>query len=93
MGIEAGCVGLPAVAFDVGGISDWLRPGISGELASASPATSQSLGTAMALAIGEHDHWQKLRMGAWEMAKTFDPALHVDRLIQILNHCKSNVAS
>ena len=31
VGIEAGCVGLPAVAYAVGGIPDWLEPGVSGE--------------------------------------------------------------
>ena len=43
VGLEAGCVGLPAVAFAVGGISGWLVPGMSGELAAgARPELARS---------------------------------------------------
>ena len=43
VGIEAGAYGLPAVAFDVGGISDWLIPGFSGELAPGNPPAAEGL--------------------------------------------------
>ena len=33
VGIEAGCVGLPAVAYATGGVPDWLVPGETGECA------------------------------------------------------------
>ena len=32
VGLEAGAMGLPAIAFDVGGIREWLRPGENGLL-------------------------------------------------------------
>ena len=32
VGLEAGAMGLPAIAFDVGGIREWLRPGENGVL-------------------------------------------------------------
>src|SRR5207248_7749720 len=33
VGIEAGCVGVPAAAYAAGGIPDWLTPGAAGEAA------------------------------------------------------------
>ena len=44
VGIEAGGVGLPAAAFAVGGIPDWLHPGLSGESAPGNPPTARGAG-------------------------------------------------
>lgn len=85
IGIEAGCLGLPAVAFDVGGISDWLRPGFSGEMADLGRGSAaQALGEALARALTDSSHWHKLRIGAWETAKRFSPQAHLERLLPIL---------
>ena len=46
VGIEAGCVGLPAAGFGVGGIPDWLRPGETGELASRKSTNGEQPGLA-----------------------------------------------
>lgn len=79
-GIEAGCVGLPAVGFDVGGVSEWLKPGYSGELAPGDPPTVESLGDALVRALCDPDHHTDLRRGAWETAKQFSIAAHIDTL-------------
>lgn len=84
VGIEAGCVGLPAVGYAVGGIPDWLKPGISGELASGDTPNPDELADAVVRAIGDESHWQKLRVGAWEMAKQFPRQRHLDQLEKIL---------
>ena len=70
-GVEAGCVGLPAVAFAVGGIPDWLIPGKSGELAPGDPPTADGLALAIVRALADPTHLQRLRIGAWEVARTF----------------------
>jgi glycosyltransferase involved in cell wall biosynthesis len=85
VGIEAGCVGLPAVAFAVGGIPDWLSPGESGELAPADPPTARGLAAALVRALKEPDHWSALRRGAWRMAQQFTAERHVGLLGEILN--------
>jgi len=84
VGIEAGCVGLPAVGYGVGGIPDWLKPGISGELASGDTPNPDELADAVVRAIGDESHWQKLRVGAWEMAQQFPRQRHLDQLEKIL---------
>jgi glycosyltransferase involved in cell wall biosynthesis len=85
IGIEAGCLGLPAVAFDVGGISDWLRPGFSGETAESGRGSApQLLGEAIARALADPSHWHHLRLGAWETAKRFSSQAHLEQLLPIL---------
>src|SRR5262249_36630688 len=77
VGIEAGCFGLPAVGFAVGGIPDWLIPGQSGEAAPA-PPTADGLAEAIDRALTDPDHHQRLRIGAWEMAQQFTLARRLD---------------
>ena len=84
VGIEAGCVGLPAVGFAVGGIPDWLIPGVSGESAPGERPNSKELAAAIVRALSDEVHHQKLRVGAWETAQRFTPEAHLERLIPIL---------
>lgn len=93
VGIEAGCVGLPAAAFNVGGISDWLVPGVSGEMVPGDRSTADDLGQAIARAVRSETHWQTLRIGAWQTAKKFDVASHVIRLLEILQQTASKKGS
>ncbi len=80
VGIEAGAHGLPAVAFDVGGISDWLIPGYSGELAPADPPTAEGLADAITRALSDPAHYADLCRGAREVAGRFTLAAHVSKL-------------
>jgi glycosyltransferase involved in cell wall biosynthesis len=84
VGVEAGCVGLPTVAFAVGGIPDWLTPGVSGELAPGERPDQRQLADALVRALADESHWQRLRVGAWETARRLTAAAHMDRLIPIL---------
>jgi glycosyltransferase involved in cell wall biosynthesis len=85
VGIEAGSLGVPAVGFAVGGIPDWLIPGESGELAPGDPATAEGLAEALVRAFADPGHYQKLCVGAWEMAKRFTLERHIAQLEQILS--------
>jgi glycosyltransferase involved in cell wall biosynthesis len=84
VGIEAGCVGLPAVGFEVGGIPDWLIPGVSGELAPGERPNAEDLAAAIVRALADESHLNKLRVGAWETAQSFTPEAHMELLIPIL---------
>ena len=85
VGIEAGCLGVPAVGFAVGGIPDWLIAGQTGELAPGDPPTVEGLAEAMVRALADPRHHQKLRVGAWEKAKQFSLERHVAQLEPILS--------
>jgi glycosyltransferase involved in cell wall biosynthesis len=80
VGIEAGLHGLPAVAYDSGGISDWLMPGYSGELAAANPPTADGLASAIDRALSDPSHYADLCRGAREVAGRFTLAAHVSKL-------------
>jgi glycosyltransferase involved in cell wall biosynthesis len=90
VGIEGGCVGLPAVGYAVGGIPDWLVPGVSGELAVGERPTVAALAAAIVRALADDDHRQRLRLGAWETARRFSVEGHLERLLPVLRSaCRS----
>lgn len=84
VGIEAGCHGAPAVGYDVGGISDWLIPGESGELAAGNPPTVEGLSSAIVRALADPNHYARLCRGAWEIAGRFNMKRHMETLNSIL---------
>ena len=86
VGLEAGALGVPAVAVDVGGIGEWLRDGRNG-VAVAAPATPHSLGDALAAVLGDRDRLIALRAGAHQAAREMTLAKHIDRLEAIFAEC------
>lgn len=85
VGIEAGCVGLPTVAFACGGVTDWLTSGSNGETASGDPPTVEGLADALTRALADDDHWQRLRVGAWQTSASFNLKSHRDALLARLD--------
>jgi glycosyltransferase involved in cell wall biosynthesis len=84
VGIEAGCVGLPAVGFLNGGIAEWLIPGETGEAAPADWPTAAALAEAITRSVADPEHYQRLRLGAWRMAQRFTVERHVEQLVPLL---------
>lgn len=84
VGLEAGAVGLPAAGFAVGGIPDWLIPGVSGELAPGDPPTVEGLAAAIVRALADPDHYNQLRLGAWNTARRFSMEAHLQNLERAL---------
>jgi glycosyltransferase involved in cell wall biosynthesis len=84
VGIEAACFGLPSVGFTVGGTRDWLLPGETGEAADGDVPTSLGLAEAIARALHDPEHHQRLRGGAWHTAHRFSMASHLQRLEKLL---------
>ena len=83
VGLEAGALGVPAVAMDVGGICQWLTDGVNG-VAVAPPATDIRFGDALASLLGDPARLSALRAGAHRIAREMTLAAHVDRLEPIL---------
>ena len=84
VGLEAGALGVPAAAYAVGGIPDWLIPGSSGELAPGDPPTVAGLADAIVRALGDPAHYAKLCRGAWEVSNRFNLANHLAKLEPLL---------
>jgi glycosyltransferase involved in cell wall biosynthesis len=84
VGLEAGALGVPAIAVDAGGVRQWLRDGVNG-VAVREPASERSFGDALASLLGDRGTLAALRDGAYRVAQEMTLAAHVDRLEPILD--------
>ena len=87
-GIETSAMGVPTAAYDVGGNSEWIRPGTSGELAPSNPPTAEGLAEAIVRALEDEDHFRALCKGALDEAKRFTMDKHLAVLEKIFNGIK-----
>jgi glycosyltransferase involved in cell wall biosynthesis len=83
VGLEAGALGVAAVAADVGGIREWLREGENGVLV-PSPTSPESFGAALANVLGDASRLGRLRDGARRVASEMTIGRHIDRLEPVL---------
>jgi glycosyltransferase involved in cell wall biosynthesis len=81
-GLEAAAHAVPAVAFAVGGIAEWLRNGINGILVRDVNATA--LGDGVAAALGDPLRYESLRRGALRIAREFTLDRHLSHLERVL---------
>jgi glycosyltransferase involved in cell wall biosynthesis len=85
IGPEAGSGGLPAAAFAVGGIPEWLHDGVNGFLAPAEPASASGLAIAIAKCLEDPLLYRRLRNGAQQEAMKYRLDRHVSRLLEIFS--------
>ena len=83
VGPEAGLCGVPAAAFAVGGIHEWLSDGVNGYLAPADPPTSNGLADAITECLGSSETHARLRRGATDMAQRFNVKMHLTSLFRV----------
>jgi glycosyltransferase involved in cell wall biosynthesis len=88
VGLEAGALGVPAVAIAAGGVGQWLRDGVNG-VAVPSPATERSLGDALASVLADREKLASLRLGAHRVAEQMTLGDHTDRLERIFKNLDS----
>ena len=72
VGLEAARHRLPVAAFAVGGIPDWLRPGVNGYLAPGDPPTPGGLAEAIIACVKDPETHARLRDGAGRVAAESD---------------------
>jgi glycosyltransferase involved in cell wall biosynthesis len=90
VGLEAGAAGVPTVAFDVGGISEWLRHEVNG-IAVPSPPSADAFGAALADLLADERRLRSLRAGARRLAADMTLGAHVDRLEGIFNAVRGSL--
>jgi glycosyltransferase involved in cell wall biosynthesis len=84
VGLEAGLYGVPAAAFAVGGIPDWLTDNLNGYLATGDPPSAAGLAEAIIKCLRDPSIHSSLRRGAFEVARKFSMNHHLQSLLKIL---------
>lgn len=92
VGLEAAAMGVPAVAFDTGGIRQWLRHRVSGLLV---PPRGGHVAFAEALAevLGNPDLQARLSRGALAIASEMSLDAHLSALVDVLTDAARGSAS
>jgi len=88
VGLEAAAFGIPAVAFDVGGIREWLTEGVNGRL--IAPGDTAAMGDACAAVLRDAAYRARLSDGARAAAARLSPDAHLSRLEAVLDPARMN---
>jgi glycosyltransferase involved in cell wall biosynthesis len=80
VGLEAAALGVPAIAFDVGGVREWLYPGENGLLTAADPPTALGFAATLAGALSRANELAAMRRRAVAIAREMSLDRHLDRL-------------
>jgi glycosyltransferase involved in cell wall biosynthesis len=84
VGMAAARYGVPAAAFAVGGIPQWLHDGVNGHLAAGTPPTVAGLSDAVVRCLDDPRHYDDLSRGAHRLSGSFTMETHLPELIRIL---------
>jgi glycosyltransferase involved in cell wall biosynthesis len=84
VGLEAASQGVPSVAFDVGGIGEWLTDGDNGRLAPGNPPRAEALADAIRWAAEHPADLAAMRPRALATARRMSLDAHVARLEAVL---------
>lgn len=90
VGIEAARAGVPAAAFAVGGIGEWLKDGITGAVAPAEPPSAAGLADAIVSCLGDDGRLEALGRAARQHAARLTPDAHVAGLLKLLPRGRVN---
>ena len=88
VGLEAAASGVPAVAFDVGGIREWLADGVNGRLIPA--GDTAAMGTAIAALLRDAGERARLSTGARAVSARLSQAAHVSQLEAVLDGARAS---
>lgn len=84
VGLEAAAHGVPAVAFDVGGIPEWLHEGANGRLV-RERGSADAFGRVLAGVLADTPQLRRLEAGALDAARTFTLEAHLDIVERVLH--------
>ena len=80
VGLEAAALAVPAIAFDVGGIREWLTPGENGYLVAADPPRASAFADGLVSAFRDPAGLRAMRARSVTVAHRLSLDRHLDRL-------------
>jgi glycosyltransferase involved in cell wall biosynthesis len=83
VGLEGAAHGVSSIAFDVGGVSEWLRDGVSGRLV-RERGSAEAFGAILAEMLGDAPALRRLEAGALETARSLTIDSHLAILEPVL---------
>lgn len=83
VGLDAASLGLPAVAFDVGGVREWLEDGVSGRLVNPDGGAA-GLAEIIAQLFAQPEALERMGRNALATARRMTVAAHVETLERVL---------
>jgi glycosyltransferase involved in cell wall biosynthesis len=92
IGLDAASLGRPAVAFDVGGIGEWLTDGVNGRLVKPEDGEA-GLARAMVALLGNPSERERMGGQALDVSRRMSLAAHIDTLERVLRNAASAQAS
>jgi glycosyltransferase involved in cell wall biosynthesis len=92
VGLEAAAHGVPAIAFDIGGIRHWLHDDVNGRLVTPRGSV-QALGAALGELLRGPAELQRLGIGALRTAARFSIDAHLDILERVFAGARAHRAS
>jgi glycosyltransferase involved in cell wall biosynthesis len=84
VGVEAALRGVPAVAFGVGGIPEWLTDGVTGRLVPEGPQATERFAAAIVSCLSDEPALGRMREHGRESAARFSMASHLTALQPVL---------
>jgi glycosyltransferase involved in cell wall biosynthesis len=75
--------GVPAAAFAVGGIPQWLHEGVNGHLADAQPPSASALADAIVACVKDAVHYAELSRRARDVGSSFTMERHLPELMTV----------
>jgi glycosyltransferase involved in cell wall biosynthesis len=84
VGVEAALRGVPAVAFAVGGIPEWLTDGANGRLVPADPPDAGRFADAILACLSDACEFERMRERGRELGRRFSIDAHLARLTAVL---------
>ena len=93
IGLEAGQYGVPAVAFAVGGIPDWLKEGVNGCLASGDRPSAAGFANAVVRCLADAARYRTMRKQARETALQMTIDRHYEDLKEVFDEVRNHKAA
>lgn len=84
VGIEAGAAGVPVIAFDVGGVREWLKDGVNGRIVESLPPSAPGLAAGIRDCLSDPRRLRRWSESATRLTQQHAAAAHVAALEGLL---------